>query len=118
MAHLLIADDDPAICRLLQRALSREGYTVETAGNGREALDRIRRSCPDLLLLDLMMPVMDGWELYRRLRADGYQELPIVVITAGERLSRATMELPDAELVPKPFDLDYLLEVIQRQLAG
>jgi CheY-like chemotaxis protein len=111
--RILVVDDDAAIRRLLMRVLSQVGYSVTTATNGKEALVAIAQQRPDLLLLDLMMPVMDGWEVYRRLQADGYPELPIIVLTAGERLDRARRDLPLAQVIGKPFDLEELVEAIE-----
>jgi DNA-binding response OmpR family regulator len=116
--QILIADDDPAIQRLLERVLRREGFQVATASNGREALERIQRETPDLLLLDLMMPVVDGWEVYRRLRVDDHLDIPIIVLTAGERVDRARKELADACVLAKPFDLDELLARINEKLSA
>jgi CheY-like chemotaxis protein len=117
MPRILIADDDVAIRRLLDRLLRIEGYETVTASNGREALDEIEREAPDLLLLDLMMPIMSGWEVYHHLRAEGPARLPIIVLTAGQRLSRAQTDLPDAEVIAKPFDLEFLLGVIKQRLS-
>lgn len=116
MARILVVDDDVAIRRLLQRVLSREGYTVETAGDGAKALSRIQEAPPDLLLLDLMMPVMDGWEVYRRLRQDRAVRFPILIITAGGIQGRAVDALAGVEIIAKPFDLDQLLQAIKRNL--
>ena len=117
MCRILIADDDASIRRLLQRVLQAQGYTVEVAADGRAAWQRIQEVSPDLLLLDLMMPVMNGWELYAALRGDGHKHLPIVVLTAGGKLDRARQELPDTDVLGKPFDLDHLLSTIQRCLG-
>lgn len=114
--RILVVDDDPAIRRLLQRLLQQEGYIVDVAGDGQAALARIREERPDLLLLDLMMPVMDGWGLYRQLRTDNDIHLPVIIMTAGERIGRARHDFPDAEVVAKPFDIDHLLQLIQQSL--
>ncbi|HEY8491735.1 MAG TPA: response regulator, partial [Dehalococcoidia bacterium] len=115
-ARILVVDDDPGIRSLLQELLDWEGYRVETAGDGAEGLARIRAAPPDLVLLDLMMPGLDGWEVYRRLRADGPRGVPVILITAGVLAARARQEFPDAPVVGKPFDLDHLLAVIQQHL--
>ncbi len=83
-ATILVVDDD-ADCRdLLAQLLSRQGYAVVCAGNGREALECIDASAPGLMILDLMMPEMSGWELLERQRNDPKLEsLPIVVMTAS-----------------------------------
>ncbi len=80
MPTVLVADDEKNILQLARMYLQAEGFTVETAGNGREALDKVRTAKPDLLVLDLMMPEIDGWEVCRRLRKES--DLPIIMLTA------------------------------------
>jgi two-component system response regulator MprA len=118
VTSILIADDDPGIRRFLQRALSHQGYSVTTAANGKEALDAIGQDPPDLLILDLMMPVIDGWQVYEALQRNGFPTFPIIVITAGERLSQAQAGLPKAHVMGKPFDLDEFLERVRQLLNG
>ncbi|MCG6876342.1 MAG: GAF domain-containing protein [Betaproteobacteria bacterium] len=82
---ILIVDDDPVLRELLRRILEKDGYAVVEAGNGREALERLEAVSPGLILLDLMMPEMDGFELAERLRAnESWRTIPILVITAKE----------------------------------
>jgi CheY-like chemotaxis protein len=82
---VLVVDDDADLRELLRRLLQREGYRVVEAENGRAALDRIREARPGLILLDLMMPEMDGFEFVRRFRKhDAWRGIPIVVITAKD----------------------------------
>lgn len=116
MARILITDDDPGIRRFLQRALVHQEYEVSTASNGREGLAAIEREPPDLLVLDLMMPIMDGWQVYRALENGDYPKFPIIVITAGERVHEAQKGLPKAHVLAKPFDLDEFLSLVQRLL--
>src|SRR5437868_15067522 len=80
MPTVLIADDEKNIVQLARMYLQAEGFSVETASNGRETLDKVRQSRPDLLVLDLMMPELDGWEVCRRLRKES--DLPIIMLTA------------------------------------
>ncbi len=90
--QVLVTEDNPDMQELLERTLSQAGYRVELAGNGREALECIERERPDVLLLDLMMPEMDGFELMRHIEADPeLADLPVVVLTAKE-LSPAERE--------------------------
>jgi DNA-binding response OmpR family regulator len=118
VARILITDDDPGIRRFLQRALAHQEYEVATASNGRDCLAAIRQEPPDLLVLDLMMPVMDGWQVYRELENGNYSHFPIIVITAGERVHQAQEDLPRAHVLAKPFDLDEFLALVQRLLAA
>ena len=86
--EVLIADDDPTVIDLVRQLLAEDGWTVRSAANGREALDEIAQKQPDVLLLDLMMPIMDGFETLKQLRDDPATEnLPVVVVTAMD-LSR------------------------------
>ena len=81
--RILVVDDTPANVRLLEAVLGPRGYEMRTAGSGPEALEAVTRDRPDLVLLDILMPGMDGYEVCRRLRADpSTAEIPIVILTA------------------------------------
>lgn len=110
---VLVVDDDPGIRRFITLILEEEGYQVVTAENGRDAFARIAAERPALVLLDLNMPVMTGWELHATLREHGLG-IPIVYMTAGQRArEEATRHHADGAL-PKPFDLPDLLDVVAR----
>ena len=118
MARLLVVDDDPDICRLLVDALSGEGHTVIVARDGAEALSLARLWRPDVILLDLMMPAMNGWQFAERYRADPDLSAPVIAITAaGAALSRiaaglsAWSDVIDVVL-PKPLDVDRILDLV------
>src|SRR5688500_6550277 len=82
---ILIADDEESIVQLCKLYLVKEGYTVHTARDGQEALDAARRVKPDLIVLDLMMPRVDGWEVCRRLRKDSQLgQVPMIMLTARD----------------------------------
>ncbi len=116
MTRLLVVDDELSILEALQDILSLEGYEVVTAYNGAEGLRRIEEQRPDLVLLDLMMPVMDGREMLRRVREDpALKDLPVVVMSAG-RIAEAERRAASATLA-KPFDLDHLLQTLARHLG-
>jgi CheY-like chemotaxis protein len=115
MKRLLIVDDELAIVEALQDILSLEGYDIATAYNGDEGLRQLLARKPDLVLLDLMMPVMDGGELLRRIRAHpDLHDLPVVVMSAG-RLSDEERKA-SSHFLAKPFELDDLLGTLARQL--
>jgi DNA-binding response OmpR family regulator len=116
MPHLLVIDDDAAIRQVLSRLLVSEGFSVDAAADGEKGLVCVRTRPPDLILLDLMMPVMDGWQLYGWLQVSGYEQIPVIVMTAGERIELAQQDLPNAEVLGKPFDIDDLVERIRRRL--
>ena len=83
--EVLVTDDDPDVIDLTRQLLEEDGWTVRAASNGQEALDAMAEKMPDVMLLDLMMPVMDGFETLRRVRDNpGTKNLPIIVITAKD----------------------------------
>ncbi len=82
---ILVADDEPSNRSLLQRRLERAGYSVVTARDGREAVDNARATLPDLILLDVMMPVMDGLEACRVIKADeATRDIPVIFLSARD----------------------------------
>lgn len=117
MARVLVVDDDPVIRNLLQVNLELEGYQACLAVDGADALDQISTAHPDLVLLDVMMPGVDGWEVARRLKAEGATAaIPVVMLTARAMhtdVARGTDLGVDA-YVTKPFDPEELLALIGR----
>jgi CheY-like chemotaxis protein len=118
--RVLIVDDDPGVRTLLVALLAHRGYAHELAEDGDEAIARLRRSAPDAVLLDLMLPKMNGFEVLRFLRAERPQTLPrVIVLTAA---SNATLRDFDTHgiraLVRKPFDINELLEEIDVCCGG
>lgn len=109
--HVLVVDDDAAIRSVIQITLADEGYRVTTATNGREALDRILKDRPAVVLLDLQMPVMDGWRLQASLHELGVN-VPVVFMTAGYRARAEAERHQAAGYLAKPFDLDDLLRTV------
>ncbi|MGN7456116.1 response regulator transcription factor [Paenibacillus pasadenensis] len=105
MPHLLIVDDDRHIRELVVHFMAKEGFDTTEAASGSEALARLEDRPADLVILDLMMPGMDGWELCRRLREDS-RELPLLMLTAkGETMHKVKgFELGTDDYVVKPFD--------------
>ena len=103
---IVIADDEPHVLRSLEFILKKQGYSVVTAVNGEEALERVKESNPDLVFLDIQMPKMDGNSVLRHLRDDpNYQDLYIVMITAkGQEADRLnSLESGANEYVTKPY---------------
>ena len=101
---ILVADDERNILELCRLYLTKEGYTVETAVDGQDALDRVRRTKPDLVVLDIMMPKVDGIEVLRRLRKDG--AMPVIMLTArGDDVDKVVgLEIGADDYVTKPFN--------------
>src|SRR5436190_22937514 len=107
-AYILAVDDEPDLLGTLTRALSREGYELSTAGSAMEAWQKIVYRRPDLLLLDVMMPGMDGVALCRQLRADSrYIDLPVLFLTARNTTDDvvAGLDAGGDDYVMKPFEL-------------
>jgi two-component system chemotaxis response regulator CheY len=114
-APILVVDDDPSILQTVASILQMEDYEVETARNGAEALAAVERTQPSLVLLDMRMPVLDGWGFARALRERGL-ELPILVMTAAQDTRRWAEEIGAAGYLAKPFDLTDLLSAVSRHL--
>src|SRR5262245_57731926 len=84
MAHILVVDDEPEIVQLVAKVMETRGHRVSIARDGQECLDSVARECPDVLVVDLHLPKVDGFEVCRRLRAgDATKGLPIVMLTAA-----------------------------------
>lgn len=111
--HVLVVDDDPGIRQVIESILADEGYEVATATNGREALDQIATQPPAVVLLDLNMPVMSGWELTAQVQERGL-DVPLVFMTAGARAQAEAERHHAAGYLPKPFDMDHLLRTVAR----
>lgn len=117
---MLIADDDPEILTLLSIRLSKKGYKVLEAADGLQTLQVARAQRPDLVLLDVMMPGRNGWEVAREMRNDPtLAEIGIVMLTAiGEKVNEMTSPLYGADdFVDKPFDFNDLEAKISRVIA-
>lgn len=111
-----MVDDDRDLLPLIALVLEGEGYTVQTATDGREALEIIERGMPDLILLDMKMPVMNGWEFARQFRAKYDYQTPIVVLTASQDARKRAEEIDAVGWIGKPFDLDNLISVVNRHV--
>jgi two-component system response regulator MprA len=116
-SKILVVDDDTAITKLLKRALSFEGYDVTVAHDGREGLACVLERLPELIILDLLLPVVDGMEVCRRLRADG-SGVPILMLTAKDAIDDrvAGLETGADDYLVKPFALAELLARVKALL--
>ena len=110
---ILVVDDDPNILDVVSELLDMEGYRVATAANGAEALRVVEQQHPSLVLLDMRMPVMDGWGFAKELKARGVQ-LPILVMTAAQNARMWAEEIGAQGFVAKPFEVPALLDAVEK----
>lgn len=113
---VLVVDDEPQVVWMLRFSLEAEGYQTLEARDGRAALEEIRRHRPDLVLLDVMMPVMDGWSVLEELQALPEQERPRVVVVSARASLRdraKAAELGADAFVAKPFNVEDLLDLLR-----
>jgi len=117
---VLIVDDEPCFCEMTQYSLQKVGYETVIAVNGQEAMRLLREEKPHIMLLDLNMPVMDGHEVCRLVRADDeFKDLPIILVTAVDK-SIAAAKVKDKwadDYLIKPFDCDVLFEKMNNLLG-
>jgi DNA-binding response OmpR family regulator len=113
---VLVADDDEDLCDLLRTNLEADGFVVLVAGDGRRALEIIESENPDVVLLDIMMPVLDGYGVLERLSKNPHERTKVILITAkaSSRDRLQGWELGADEYVTKPFDLNSLLKRVRR----
>lgn len=117
---IVYIEDDPEMIDLVNMILNRRGYEVKGAHGGRQGVDLVHQERPDLVLLDLMMPDLDGWDVYHQLKADEEtQNIPVIVITAKAQAIDRVLGLHIAKVddyISKPFRPQELLESIDRVL--
>jgi DNA-binding response OmpR family regulator len=117
---LVVVDDEPHIREICADVLISEGYEVATARNGREALDLLREEPADLVLMDIMMPVLDGVTACKLIREnDQTRHIPVVMMSASHNVHARLDEVQcvAAAVVPKPFDVDHLLATVRLFVA-
>ncbi len=115
--HILVVDDDPAVTSVLRRGLAYEGFAVGVASSGEQGLNSAREEPPDLVILDIMMPGLDGLEVLRRLRAAD-EQLPVLMLTAKDAAQDEVMglQLGADDYVVKPFTFEVLLARVKALL--
>lgn len=116
MTRILVVDDELDIAEAVRAVLEAEGYQVDTASDGSQCLQELRRQRPDLLLLDVMMPVVDGFGVLEEMRSEDIQ-VPVVVMSAIRPDSRLA-EYEIKAFLKKPFHLETLLETVDRALSS
>ena len=112
---VLVVDDDPNIRKMIIAALRREGYEFAEAPNGREALEIMRAQRPDVVVLDLMMPIVSGWDVLKeRSRDPELQQIPVIVVSASREPEIASaMDKGICAFLPKPFDINALTALVR-----
>lgn len=114
-------EDEPEMIDLVRLILSRKGYEVIGANGGREGLDTIRQKLPDLVLLDLMMPDMDGWDVYQQMKSvEATRDIPVIVITAKAQSIDKVLGLHIAKVddyISKPFSPQELVESVEKVIG-
>ncbi len=118
MARVLVVDDDATIRQMVAMVLNDEGYSVDQASNGAHALEAIDGDPPDVILLDMKMPGMDGWEFSRNYHERYEDCAPIIVFTAARDASRRGADIGAAYYLSKPFDLDDLISMVESALRA
>jgi CheY-like chemotaxis protein len=116
-ATILVVDDDPSIRDVVSGLLEMEGYDVITASNGLEALRVVDRQTPDLVVLDMRMPVMDGWAFAREMHRRGLA-VPILVLTATQDAQLWAEQVGAEDFLEKPFEITSLLASVERLKAA
>jgi len=113
--RILIVDDEAELVKAVQVRLEANGYEVETAYDGQEAMDKINNMKPDLILLDIVMPVMNGYEVSKKLKSNpDTKEIPIIIFSASQRrnLEEECRELGVTDFIAKPFRTQDLLNTV------
>ncbi|HEY3274546.1 MAG TPA: response regulator [Methanocella sp.] len=117
---IMVVDDEPDVVDLVKLVLESDGFSVVTAYSGKEALEKIDSEMPDLVLLDIMMPQMDGWEVYSRIRANPRtKDIPVAMLTAKSQSIDKMIGLHVVKVddyITKPFGRSELLERVKRIL--
>jgi CheY-like chemotaxis protein len=114
-ARVLVVDDDSAIRRMIIAALRREGYSFLEAANGKDALDLMRGEHPDVVVLDLMMPILSGWDVLRERAHDAaMRKIPVIIVSANRDPEIATaVNAGICAFLPKPFDIAALSALVR-----
>ena len=122
MRRVVYIEDEPEMIDLVRLILTRKNYEVIGAIGGREGLDMVRKEIPDVVLLDLMMPDMDGWEVYQQLKAnESTRHVPVIVVTAKAQNIDKVLGLHIAKVedyISKPFSPKELVDSLEKVLAG
>jgi DNA-binding NtrC family response regulator len=115
---IMVVDDESRVCRLFEKVLSEEGYRVVTASNGRDAMELAKETHPHIVLLDIVMPEMDGIATLRELRKHEKFSVVVMLTARGSiQTARDAMSLGAYDYITKPFDLEFLKSTLRNALA-
>lgn len=118
LRKVLVVDDDPVVTRLVRELLKIQGFTVETAKDGIDAMIMVKKEKPDLIVLDIMMPELNGYEVLRALKFnEEFKTIPIILLTAREQeLDKRIGQMMGIDYLQKPLNREVLLEKIQKAM--
>lgn len=115
---VLVIDDDDALAEVVRQVLREAGYSVATVRHGAAALELVRHVAPDLILLDLSMPIMDGWSFVAQYRRMAKESARVVLLTANPQAQEIARTLGADGYITKPFDVDELVLIVGREIAA
>jgi CheY-like chemotaxis protein len=116
-SHVLVVDDDAGVRDVIEQALTSEGYIVHAVTDGQEALAKLRHQRVDLILLDVNMPNVDGWQVLEELRAAAGRQTAVVVMTAGYEAQDRALSSGAQGFLGKPFELDDLIGTVEAHVG-
>jgi CheY-like chemotaxis protein len=116
--RVLVIDDDDDVCEILREALTEDGYAVATVPHGAAALELIRHHQPAVILLDLRMPIMDGWSFAEQYRRRAKPPASLILVSAIKDIEESAKRVGAAAWIRKPFELDEVSAQIERCLSG
>lgn len=115
---ILLVDDEQDFLSVIRARLSKAGFRVICAHNGKEALTKLKTHKPEVIITDVMMPVMDGVDFFQRLKAEGEtRDIPVIVSTVKDQLEESFRAVGAAEFIAKPFEIRELVERIEKVLS-
>jgi CheY-like chemotaxis protein len=113
--RVLLVDDEPDFLAVIRARLSKAGYDVMCANHGRDAMDKLRIKSPDVIVSDVIMPVMDGIDLYQELKSSSEtRRIPVIMMSVKDRLGESFRAVGADDFLAKPFEVDDLVKKIQR----
>ena len=116
--RVLVIDDDDAVCEILREALTDDGYAVATVPHGAAALELVKHHRPAVIILDLRMPIMDGWSFAEQYRRQATPAASLILLTALKDIEESARRIGAATFIQKPFELTDVLTKIERCIAA